>query len=184
MKSADTISCDEALAALALDRGAGRDRASTGAVAHAVAHLAGCDRCQAERARAEQVSHALAHHQAAAPAPAADAAFRSRLLAAAAPLLARRASEARALRRRVAWAFTLALLPLPAILYANFKLLLAAHGLLSTLVPPSVSLYLVACLGAGVALLLALSYAAVPVMAARRPWLFALEESDVVHSPA
>jgi hypothetical protein len=186
MKSADTISCDEALAALALDRGAGRDRATTGAdpVARALAHRAGCDRCQAERARAEQVSHALAHHQVAAPAPAADAAFRSRLLAAAAPLLARRAYEARALRRRVAWAFTLALLPLPAILYANFKLLLAAHGLLSTLVPPSVSLYLVACLGAGVALLLALSYAAVPVMAARRPWLFALEESDVVHSPA
>ncbi len=182
MKSADTISCDEALAALALDRRAGRDRAATDV--HAVAHLAGCDRCQAERARAEQVSHALAHHQVAAPAPAADAAFRSRLLAAAAPLLARRASEARALRRRVAWAFTLALLPLPAILYANFKLLLAAHGLLSTLLPPSVSLYLVACLGAGVALLLALSYAAVPVMAARRPWLFALEESDVVHSPA
>jgi hypothetical protein len=179
MKSADTISCDEALAALALDRRAGRDRttAVAGADVHAVAHLAGCDRCQAERARAEQVSHALAHHQVAVPAPAAEAAFR-------APLLARRASEARALRRRVAWAFTLALLPLPAILYANFKLLLAAHGLLSTLVPPSVSLYLVACLGAGVALLLALSYAAVPVMAARRPWLFALEESDVVHSPA
>lgn len=184
MNSVDTISCDEALAALALARGAGRDRATATADVNAVAHLAGCDRCQAERARAEQVSHALAHHQVAAPAPAADAAFRSRLLAAAAPLLARRAFEARALRRRVAWAFTLALLPLPAILYANFKLLLAAHGLLSTLVPPSVSLYLVACLGAGVALLLALSYAAVPVMAARRPWLFALEESDVVHSPA
>ena len=83
----------------------------------------------------------------------------------------------------MAWAFTLALLPLPAILFANFKLLVAVHGLLLTLLPPSVSLYLVACLGAGVALLLALSYAAVPVLAARRPWLFALEEPDV-HVPA
>jgi hypothetical protein len=172
------MTCDEALAALALDRDAGRQ-----AAADAVVHLASCERCQADRARAVQVSRALGRHQVAAPAAAVEATFRSRLLAAAAPLLARRASEARALRRRVTWAFSLALLPLPVILFANYKLLVAAHGLLLTLLPPSVSLYLVACLGAGVALLLALSYAAVPVLAARRPWLFAVEEPDV-HVPA
>lgn len=176
MNPGESIRCDEALAALALDRGPGRDRAA--------AHLAGCERCQAERTRAEQVSRALARHAVAAPTTEAAAAFRSRVLAAAAPVLARRATEARALRRRVAWAFTLALLPLPVILFANFKLLVAVHGLLVTRLPPSVVLYLVACLGAGVALLLALSYAAVPVMAARRPWLFASLEEPDVHVPA
>jgi hypothetical protein len=35
-----------------------------------------------------------------------------------------------------------------------------------------------------VALLLALSYAAVPVMAARRPWLFASPEEPHVHVAA
>jgi hypothetical protein len=172
MKPDETTPCDEALAALALDRGPGRERAA--------AHLAGCERCQAERTRAELVSRTLARHAVPAPTSDAAAAFRSRVLAAAAPVLARRATEARALRRRVAWAFTLALLPLPAILFANFKLLVAAHGLLVTRLPPSVALYLVACLAAAVALLLGLSYTAVPVMAARRPWLFAsLEEPDV-----
>jgi hypothetical protein len=106
------------------------------------------------------------------------------VLAAAAPVLARRATEARALRRRIVWAFTLALLPLPAILFANFKLLVAVHGLLVTRLPPSLAMYLIACLGAGVALLLALSYAAVPVMAARRPWLFASPEEPHVHVAA
>jgi hypothetical protein len=176
MKSGDTIPCDEALTALALDRGPGRDRAA--------AHLAGCERCQAEQARAEQVSRTLARHAVPAPTTDAAAAFRSRVLTAAAPVLARRATEARALRRRIVWAFTLALLPLPAILFANFKLLVAVHGLLVTRLPPSLAMYLIACLGAGVALLLALSYAAVPVMAARRPWLFASPEEPHVHVAA
>lgn len=167
-----TNACDQALAALVLARGAAAGNA-------AAAHLAGCARCQAERARVEGVAHALVRHQV--PAPAAGS--QARILAAAAPLLARRAAEARALRGRVIRAFTLALLPLPAILYANLKLLLAAHALLLRWLPASLSMYLVACLGAGVALLLALSYAAVPVLAARRPWLFALEDPDV-HVPA
>ena len=166
------MTCDQALAALVLDRGTAAGKA-------AAAHLAGCDRCQAERNRAQGVGRALASHQVPEPAPAG----RAQILAAAAPLLARRAAEARALRWRVVWAFAMALLPLPAILYANFKLLLAAHGLLLRWLPPSVCMYVVACLGAGVALLLALSYAAVPVLAARRPWLFAVEDPDV-HVPA
>jgi hypothetical protein len=168
----DTTDCDQALAALVLDRGTAAGKA-------AAAHLAGCARCQVERTRAEEVAHALGRHQV--PEPAAGS--QARILTAAAPLLARRAAEARVLRWRVVRAFTLALLPLPAILYANLKVLLAAHALLLRWLPASLSMYVVACLGAGVALLLALSYAAVPVLAARRPSLFALEDPDV-HVPA
>ena len=167
----DTTACDQALATLVLSRG-------TAAGKGADAHLAACARCQAERARAQEVAHALARHQSPEP----TAGGQAQILGAAAPLLARRAVEAQALRWRVVRAFTLALLPLPAIVYANLKLLLAVHALLLRWLPASLSLYVVACLGAGVALLLALSYAAVPVLAARRPWL-TLEDPDV-HVPA
>jgi hypothetical protein len=163
------MTCDEALAAAALGK----------AGDPATAHLSSCVACQEAGPRAAAVAHLLSSYQVPGPAPGSAA----RTLAAAAPLLARRRAERRALRRRVAWALTLALLPLPAIVLANVKLLMATHRLLLSLLPPALSLYMVVCLGAGVALLLALSYAAVPLLAARRPRPYALEDRDV-HVPA
>jgi hypothetical protein len=172
------MTCDELLTALAL----GKSAAPNGGAA--ADHLATCSTCRAESTRAHALGPVLAAYRVGAP-PAEAAA---RTLASAAPLLARRAGERRALRRRVAWALTLALLPLPAIVFANVKLLMAAHGLLLSVLPPSASTYLIVCLGAGVALLLALSYAAVPLLASRRPQALALQalalEDPDVHVPA
>jgi hypothetical protein len=196
------VTCDEALAAVALGKGntagvavpagavalgagaavpAGAVALGAGAAvpAGAVAHLAGCAACRDARAQAGAVARALAGYAAPAPAPGAEA----RTLAAAMPLLARRREARRALRRRVTWALTMALLPLPAIVLVNVQLLMAAHRLALTRLPPALALYLVVCLGAGVALLLALSYVAVPLLAARRPPPFVLEDRDV-HVPA
>ena len=167
------MTCDEAQAELLL----ARQTAPGGEVA---AHLASCGACQAQGARLQALARVLAGYAVADPAPAAP----SRTIAAAAPLRARRATEARGLRRRVAWALALTLLPLPLIIFANVKALMAAHALLLTVLPPSASLYLIVCLGAGVALLLALSYAAVPLLASRRPRLLALEDGDDVRVPA
>jgi hypothetical protein len=100
--------------------------------------------------------------------PAAPADGQARTLAAAAPLLAARAAAHRTLRRQVAWALTLALLPLPVIVFANVKLLTAAYHFLAPRLPPLLSLYLVGCVAAGVALLLALAYLAVPLVARRQ----------------
>jgi hypothetical protein len=167
------MTCDEVLTALALGKGA----APKGSAA--AAHLVTCSTCRAESARAQALGQVLAAYEVGVPPADAPA----RTLASAAPLLARRAAGTRALRRRVAWALVLALLPLPAIVFANVKLLMAAHGLLLSVLPPSASLYLIVCLGAGVALLLALSYAAVPLLASRRPRALLLEDRDV-HVPA
>ena len=83
----------------------------------------------------------------------------------------------------MARAVGVALLPLPVLLFVNVKLLLAVHGLLLGSLSAGVSLYLTLCLGGGLALLLALSYAAVPLLAAARPRPSLLEEADV-HVPA
>jgi hypothetical protein len=162
------VSCDQALAALVLDRHPLEDGGAR-------AHLAGCARCQTEAAQVQRLTQLLAAHRVPAPPPGDQA----RTLVAAAPLLARRAAEARVRRRRVARALALALLPLPLLLFANVQLLMGVHRLLLGVLPAAVTTYLVACLGGGIALLLALSYVSVPVLAARRPWSLALEDPDV-----
>jgi len=181
------LTCAEALVALALERpqaerGLERPQAHGAAMGAALNHLAGCPACQGQEERARTVARLLAQGEDTPPEP--SAAGTQRVLAAAAPLLARHAERARAERRRVAWALVVALLPLPLIVFANVKLLFAAHVALSGLIDPRVSLYLVGCLGAAVALLLALSYLAVPFLArrlsrARLPWFVITEDPDV-----
>jgi hypothetical protein len=63
-----------------------------------------------------------------------------------------------------------ALVPLPGILLLDARLLGAAHGLLSAVLPAVVSTYLVATYAAALALLLALTYGAVPLLATRQAW--------------
>ena len=145
--------CDETLTTLlfgrALDRGA-------------AAHLAACPRCRAESAAIEGLERTLA----AAPVPAPPPALARRVLAAAAPLLARNA-------RRAAWptlarALAAALLPLPVILLLDFYLVRAAFGLLVAILPTALGAYLVFNYTATFALLLALTYGAIPIFVERQ----------------
>src|SRR5439155_235088 len=97
----------------------------------------------------------------AAPVPAPPLGLTWRLLAAAEPLLARNA-------RRAAWptfalALAAALLPLPAILLLDFYLVRAAFALLTAILPTALGAYLTFNYAATLALLLALTYAAIPI---------------------
>ncbi len=121
------------------------------------AHLAACPRCRAESAAVEGLARTLA----AAPVPAPPPALAARVLAAAEPLLARNA-------RRAAWptfarALAAALLPLPAILLLDFYLVRFAFGLLTAILPTALGAYLAFNYAATLALLLALTYAAIPI---------------------
>ncbi len=125
--------------------------------ADVAAHLAACPRCRAERAAVESLARTLA----AAPVPAPPLGLTWRLLAAAEPLLARNA-------RRAAWptfalALAAALLPLPAILLLDFYLVRAAFALLTAILPTALGAYLTFNYAATLALLLALTYAAIPI---------------------
>jgi hypothetical protein len=142
--------CDEARATLLL-RG----------VADA-AHLAACPRCAAERPAVARVADALSADVLPAPPPG----LAMRVRAAAAPLLERNA-------RRAAWpafarALGAALLPLPAILFVDVHALRAAYDLLSRVLPGGLSLYVVVNEAATVTLLLAVAYAAIPILAERQ----------------
>ena len=125
--------------------------------ADVAAHLTACPRCRAESAAIEGLERALA----AAPVPAPPPALARRVLAAAAPLLARNA-------RRAAWptlarALAAALLPLPVILLLDFYLVRFAFGLLTAILPTALGAYLAFNYAATLALLLALTYAAIPI---------------------
>jgi anti-sigma factor RsiW len=146
------IDCDETLTALAFGR----------ADAAAEAHLAGCARCRTERADAERVARALAADTVPPPAPGLTA----RVLRAAEALLARNA-------RRAAWpevtrALAAALVPLPLVLFLDWHIVRAVYGLLSELLPSALSVYLVFTYAATLALLLALTYGAIPVLVERQ----------------
>src|SRR5262249_56380391 len=70
---------------------------------------------------------------------------------------------------RPAWrALAIALLPLPLILAADWFLVRGAHALLSGLLPDALSLYLAGSYAVLLATLLGLTYAAVPLLAARQ----------------
>ena len=71
-------------------------------------------------------------------------------------------------QRRLLRALTAALVPLPIILVLDAVIIRGAYRLLAGLLPAAVSLYVVANYAALLALLLALAYGAVPILAARQ----------------
>src|SRR5262245_47915349 len=127
-------------------------------------HVRGCTRCRED----EALVHALRTALAADAVPEPSAGLRERVLGAAAPALA---ANARAVRRpdwpRLVRAIGVALLPLPLIVLADVSLLRALYSGLSTVLPGLVSGYLVLTYAATLTLLLAASYAAVPLLAGR-----------------
>ena len=143
--------CDEGLTALLF-----------GDAAAAAAHLAGCARCRMERADVERVRGVLA----AAPEPVPPPGLAARVLRAAAPLLARNAR--RATWPAVARALVAALLPLPLIAFFDWQIVRTAHAVLSRVLPDALSFYLVFNYAATLVLLLALTYAAVPILVERQ----------------
>ena len=130
--------------------------------ADALAHAQTCLRCQAD----ERALSAVAGMLAAAAVPSVSPDLNARVLAAAAPLLA--ANAARAARGRLVRALAAALVPLPAILALDFWLVRAAYDLLTRFLPDALSLYVVANWVGLLALLLALTYGAIPFLAARQ----------------
>ena len=124
-------------------------------------HLAACPSCQQDAEAMTALASALRTHAAPEPPP-----WLSRtVLRAAAPLLAARAEPV----PRPAWrALAIALLPLPLILAVDWFLVRGAHALLSGLLPDALSLYLAGSYAVLLATLLGLTYAAVPLLAARQ----------------
>jgi len=78
------------------------------------------------------------------------------------------AKRRHAARRAVAAAVTAALVPLPLILMIDVWALGAMYGWLVRLLPPALSLYLVVNYAAVLALLGALTYGAIPLLAERQ----------------
>jgi len=148
--------CQDVLTALLLGQ----------ADASVLAHVRTCPRCRAE----EPALRTLATRLAADLGPAPPPSLAPRVLAAAAPLLARNARRAawRTTWPAVARALAAALLPLPAILVFDVALVRAIYALLGAVLPHGLSLYLVVNHAALLVLLLTLTYAAVPVLAARQ----------------
>jgi hypothetical protein len=149
------IDCDTALAGLLFEH----------ATADIDAHRAACARCACDAPAVQSVRAAFD----AAPAPAPAEALTAHVLRVAAPLLATNAHRLPA----VAWprmiaAIAAALLPLPAILLAGWEALAAADRVLSAILPERLSLYLVATYAAVLALVLAITYGAVPLLAAHQ----------------
>ncbi len=130
--------------------------------ADVLAHAQTCLRCQAE----ERSLGAVADLLRASTVPSAGAGLNVRVLAAAAPLLA--ANAARAARGRLVRALAAGLAPLPAILALDLWLVRAAYDLLTRFLPDALSLYVVANWVGLLALLLALTYGAIPFLAARQ----------------
>ena len=85
----------------------------------------------------------------------------------------RRPAAPRRNARRAAWstlarALAAALLPLPAILFLDFYVVRAAFALLTTILPTPLGAYLVFNYTATFALLLALTYGAIPILVERQ----------------
>jgi hypothetical protein len=95
-----------------------------------------------------------------------SAVLSQRVAAMIAPELARMA--ARAFRRRVALGVLLALIPLPAVLAYDAFVLRTIHAVLSFLLPEALVAYLVASMGLSILLLIATSYAAIPLLVHRQ----------------
>ena len=128
----------------------------------AAAHVHGCARCREHEAALAAVATALG----ASPAPGVPTGLTAQVLAAAAPLLA--VNAARAVRWRLVRALAAGLAPLPAILVFDFWLVRAGYDLLTRFLPDALSLYVVANWVGFLAFLLALTYGAIPFLAARQ----------------
>jgi hypothetical protein len=137
----------------------------------ALAHAETCLRCQAD----ERSLAVLAGMLAASAVPSAAAGLNARVLAAAAPLLA--ANAVRAARGRLVRALAAGLVPLPAILALDFWLVRASYDLLTRFLPDALSLFVVANWVGFLALLLALTYGAIPFLAARQTPAFHLRSA-------
>jgi hypothetical protein len=150
------MDCDTRLATLLFDGTPAAD---------AAAHEAACPRCADDAPAVRAVAAAFAAASAVTP--------RTRLspgvLLAAAPLLAANAHRLPAAAwRRLAAAIAAAVLPLPAILFVGWHALAAANRLLSSVLPGSLSFYLVATHAVVLALLLGVTYGAVSLLAAHQ----------------
>ncbi len=125
-------------------------------------HLAACPECRREAETLTTLARAFAADHSAAPSPA----LAPRVLAAARPLLA--AKHRHAARRAVAAAVAAALVPLPLILVLDLLALRAIYAGLTHLLPSALSLYLVVNYAGVLALLGALTYGAIPLLAERQ----------------
>jgi hypothetical protein len=131
----------------------------------ATAHLQECARCHEQATALGRIGPALRAGTVPAPPPG----LRRRTLTVAAPLLAHHAARfAHGDRRRLMRAVAAALLPLPAVLAVDAYAIRALHAFLSALLPAPVSAYLAFNFAALVVLTIALTYAAVPVLADRQ----------------
>jgi anti-sigma factor RsiW len=125
-------------------------------------HLASCARCREQASTLGAVARTLAAY----PDPVAPRGLGPAVLHAAAPLLA--GHSRRAAGWRLVRAFAAALLPLPLIVLVDVGLLSMAYRLLSTVLPEGLSLYLVFNQAVLLALLFALTYGSIPLLAARQ----------------
>jgi hypothetical protein len=144
------VSCDDALARLFL--GEALDDGTR-------AHLSTCTRCRAD----ERLVGALTNAFAASPVPEPPPGLTARVLRAAEPLLGRHAAWP-ALGRALA----AALVPLPIILWIDWLVVRSAERLLSAVLPSALSTYVIVNYSILLALLLALTYGAVPILAERQ----------------
>ena len=145
--------CDDVLSQLLLGRALDAD---------AAAHVSVCPRCAAEERHVRRVAALLASDEV----PVASPGLSARVLGAAAPLLAHQAR--RAAWRTLAPALAAALVPLPLILFLDFHLVRTAYGVLNALLPGALSFYVVFNYAATLALLLALTYGMIPIVAERQ----------------
>lgn len=126
------------------------------------AHAASCAACGAETAALGRIAAAFAADQVAAPSPA----LAARVLKAARPLLD--AKRRHVARRALAAAVAAALVPLPLILMIDVWALGTIYDWLARVLPPALSFYLVVNYAAVLALLGALTYGAIPLLAERQ----------------
>ena len=131
----------------------------------AAAHLEACAACRAEEPAARALAAALAAD--AGPLPPPGLSERA-LRAAAVPLALHARRAAKPDWRGLAWAVTVAVLPLPVVVYLDALLVRGAYRVLTVVLPDALSFYLVGSYAVVLALLLSLSYAAVPLLAARQ----------------
>ena len=126
------------------------------------AHVAACDACAAATVTLARVRAAFVADRAPAPSPV----LAPRVLAAARPVLAARRRHAA--RRALAAAVAVALLPLPLIVFVDVWVLQMIYGTLTRFFPATLSFYLVVNYAAVLALLGAVTYGAIPLLAERQ----------------
>jgi anti-sigma factor RsiW len=149
------MDCDTALTALLFGRTA----------AEIDAHLAACPRCVADAPHVRRVTALLDTI----PAPIATPELGTHVLRTAAPLLVTNAHRLpTGAWRRFAAAIAVSVLPLPLILFVGWEALSTVNRLLSAVLPERLGFYLVATHAALLALLLAITYGAVPLLAAHQ----------------